>query len=51
MLFLNEKIHKEIFYCSVFNKIKNNVEQYAKDYEERFDEIAEEKSIASVCGK
>ena len=48
MLFLNERINKEDFYCSVFDKIKNNVETYAKDYEQRFVEIAE---TNAVCGK
>lgn len=36
MLFLKERISKEDFYCFVFNKIKRNIETYAKDYEERF---------------
>lgn len=51
MLFLDEKIRKENFYCSVFNKIINNVEQYARGYEKRFEEIAASKSIASTCRK
>lgn len=38
MLFLKERISKEDFYCFVFNKIKRNIETYAKDYEERFDQ-------------
>jgi len=37
MSFLNERINKEDFYCFVFNKIKRNIEDYAKDYESRFD--------------
>lgn len=51
MGFLNERISKEKFYCYVFNKIKNNVEQYAKDYEERFDEIVESPLVVTACGK
>ncbi len=39
MFYLEEKISKENFYCSVFNKIKYNVEQYAKNYEDRFNQI------------
>lgn len=39
MNYLNEKINKENFYCTVVNKIKSNVGLYAKDYEERFDRI------------
>lgn len=37
MLFLKEKIRKELFFCRVFGKIKANVETYAKNYEDRFD--------------
>ncbi|HKX83009.1 MAG TPA: hypothetical protein VJL58_02220 [Pyrinomonadaceae bacterium] len=37
MLFLKERISKEDFYCYVFNRIKNNLELYAKNYEKRFD--------------
>lgn len=46
MLFLKEKISKELFFCNVFGKIKTNVETYAKNYEERFDEMQ-----ISVCKK
>ena len=41
MSYLKERISKENFYCHVFNKIRYNIEQYAKDYEERFEEVAE----------
>lgn len=41
MSYLKERISKENFYCHVFNKIQYNIEQYAKDYEERFSEVAE----------
>jgi hypothetical protein len=46
MLFLKEKISKEVFLCNVFGKIKNNVETYAKSYEERFGAMD-----ISVCEK
>ena len=36
MLFLKERISKEEFYCYVFNRIKNNIETYAREYEQRF---------------
>lgn len=36
MLFLNERISKEDFYCSVFKKMRYNLESYAKGYESRF---------------
>lgn len=46
LLFLNEKIGKEFFYCDVFDKIKHNIETYAKTYEDRFD-----LTQISNCGK
>ena len=49
MLFLKECISKEDFYCFVFNKIKQNIETYAKDYEQRFDSYSEFSS--SPCWK
>ena len=36
MLFLDDRINKEDFYCHVFNKIRRNLETYARDYEPRF---------------
>jgi len=41
MRYLTERINKEDFYCFVFNKIKRNIETYAKDYENRFDQYTE----------
>lgn len=41
MLFLKERIGNEDFYCHVFTKIKRNVEMYAKDYEQRFEQASE----------
>ena len=41
MLYLKERISKENFYCFVFNKIKRNIEEYAKGYEQRFDQYSE----------
>ena len=35
--FLNERISNEDYHCFVFNKIKQNIENYAKEYEDRFD--------------
>ncbi len=46
MLYLNEKIGSELFYCNVLNKMRRNIETYAKNYEERFDQIQ-----VSVCDK
>jgi hypothetical protein len=41
MLFLNERISNEAFFCGVFNKIKQNLKEYARDYERRFDQHPE----------
>jgi hypothetical protein len=41
MLFLEARISNENFYCSVFNRIRNNLESYARNYERRFDERPE----------
>ena len=39
MAYLRERIGKEVYFCDVFSKIRSNIEQYAKDYEARFDAI------------
>ena len=49
MLYLKERISKEDFYCFVFNKIKRNLDEYAKDYEQRFDRYS--KFTGSPCWK
>src|SRR3982751_2337582 len=41
MLYLEERISSENYYCFVFNKIKQNIERYAKDYEQRFDQYSD----------
>jgi len=37
MAYLKERINKENFYCKVFSKIRQNVEEYARDYRDRFE--------------
>jgi hypothetical protein len=37
MAYLKERISKENFYCRVFSKIRQNVEEYARDYKDRFE--------------
>lgn len=49
MLYLNERISKEEFYCYVFNKIRRNLETYAREYEQRFGQDPEFSS--SRCWK
>ena len=41
MLFLSARINKETFYCHVFNKIRRNIENYARVYEAFFDQHPE----------
>lgn len=49
MLYLIDRINKENFYCSVLNKIKRNITLYAKEYEERFEQIEDTKKLLSEC--
>ena len=50
MLFLKDRVEKEKFHCRLFAKIKRAVEEYAKDYEQRFAEIAKEQGAIYTCG-
>src|SRR5439155_1143748 len=50
MLFLRDRVEKEKFHCRLFAKIKQAVEEYAKDYEQRFAEIAKEQGAVYTCG-
>lgn len=46
MKYLRERIKDESYYCFVFNKIRNNVTNYARDYVDRFEPTA-----MTPCGK
>jgi len=50
MLFLKDRVEKEKYHCRLFAKIKRAVEEYAKDYEARFAEIAKEQGAMYTCG-
>jgi len=50
MLFLKDRVEKEKYHCRLFAKIKRAVEEYAKDYEARFAEIAKEQGAIYTCG-
>jgi hypothetical protein len=41
MLYLSQRINKESFYCTVFKKIRRNIETHAKAYENRFSKYPE----------
>lgn len=49
MLYLRDRVAKESFHCRLFNKIKRSVEAYAKNYEERFTEIAKSQGVTYTC--
>lgn len=51
LLFLNEKISNENFYCRVFNQINRNIEDLAKNYEDRFERAINSNSIGAICKK
>ena len=46
MKYLSERIKNESYYCFVFNKIRNNVTTYAREYVDRFEPAA-----MAPCGK
>ena len=46
MKFLRERIKDESYYCFVFNKIRDNVTTYAREYVDRFEPAA-----MAPCGK
>jgi len=50
MLFLKDRVEREKFHCRLFARIKQAVEEYAKDYEQRFAEIAKEQGAIYTCG-
>jgi hypothetical protein len=49
MLFLRDRVAREKFHCRLFGKIKQAVEEYAKNYEERFAEIAKAQGAMYPC--
>jgi len=49
MLFLRDRMARESFQCSLFSRIKRYVELYARNYEERFLQIAQSTSPPYRC--
>ena len=49
MLYLRDRIARESFQCSIFSRIKRYVELYARNYEERFVQIAQSTSPPYRC--
>jgi hypothetical protein len=51
MLFLRDRITKESFRCMIFRRIETSVQLYAKNYEERFIQIAQPPVPTETCGR
>lgn len=49
MRFLRDRIGNEDFYCQVFNKMRRNLIEYAREYEKRFTQFPEQDG--SRCSK
>jgi hypothetical protein len=49
MLYLRDRMARESFQCSLFSRIKRYVELYARNYEERFVQIAQSTSPPYRC--
>jgi len=49
MLYLRDRVANEKYHCRLFGKIKQTVDEYAKDYEARFAEIAKSQGATSAC--
>ena len=49
MLYLSDKIAKKRLPCSIFTRIKQNVESLAESYAQRFVQIFESKSTMAPC--
>jgi hypothetical protein len=49
MLYLRDRMAREAFQCSLFSRIRRYVELYAKNYEERFVQIAQSTSPPYRC--
>ena len=50
MLYLRDRITENNTRCSLFNRIRQSVDLYAKQYEDRFFEIAHAKPSTKLCG-
>lgn len=50
MLYINGKLTNENLRCSLFNRIKQSVNLYAKNYEDRFLQIAHSTQNQNMCG-
>ena len=49
MLFLRDRITKESFRCALFHRIERSVRLYARNYEDRFIQIAQTSSPSDSC--
>lgn len=49
MSYLIERLDHENFYCTVFNRLENNINLYAESYKERFEEVANAHDSLTEC--
>lgn len=50
MLYLRDRITENNMRCSLFNRIRHSVDLYAKQYEQRFFDIAQASPSMKLCG-
>jgi hypothetical protein len=50
MLYLRDRITENTMRCSLFNRIRHSVDLYAKQYEQRFFDIAQASPTTKLCG-
>jgi YD repeat-containing protein len=50
MMYLRDRVTEDNLRCTLFNKIRNSVHLYAKDYEPRFLEIVKATPSRKTCG-
>jgi hypothetical protein len=48
MRFLLERISKEAFFCSVYDRMRKNIAEHARNYRDRFDPV-EHNAPAAAC--
>ena len=50
MLFLRDRFNNETFRCALFRRIERSVRLYARNYQDRFMQIAQSTSPSEACG-
>lgn len=50
MLFLRDRFANQNLRCTLFHRIKETVEIYARDYADRFEQVARTDPASNSCG-